>query len=92
MKRLVPAALALLLALSSACSLLHHKDKRSKTPELPPSAAIEAEFRDRWMAKRVHDLMIGGTVATEEEAKRIAAAEFAKQYPLLVPEEKHTGR
>ncbi|HUJ45041.1 MAG TPA: hypothetical protein VLW52_15720 [Opitutaceae bacterium] len=92
MKRLVPIALALVLALSSACSLLHHKSKESKPAELPPSAGIEAEFRDRWMAKRVHELLTGGTVATEEEAKRMAAAEFAKQYPLLVPAEKKAGR
>ena len=92
MKRLAPTALALLLALLSGCSLLHHKRKDTKPPELPPSAGIEAEFHDRWMTKRVHELLTAGTAATEEEAKRVAAAEFAKQYPLLVPADRKAGR
>lgn len=85
MKHLVPAALALLLALAAGCSLLHHRDKKAGQPELPPSAGIEAEFRDRWMNKRVHELLVAGTAATEAEAKQTAAAEFAKQYPYLIP-------
>jgi len=92
MKRLVPIALALVLALSSGCSLLHRKSKDAKPPELPPAAGVEAEFHDRWIAKRVHELLTGGTVATEEEAKRVAEAEFAKQFPLLNPSGKKAGR
>jgi hypothetical protein len=85
MKRLFPAALALLLALASGCSLLHHKDKKARQPELPPSAGIEAEFRDRWMNKRVHELLAAGAAATEDQARQMAAAEFATQYPYLIP-------
>jgi hypothetical protein len=85
MKHFVPAALILLLALVTGCSLLHHKDRKNRQPELPPSAGIEAEFRDRWMNKRVHELLAAGTAATEDQAKQMAAAEFAKQYPYLIP-------
>jgi hypothetical protein len=92
MKHLFPAVLALLLALASGCSLLHHKDKQTRQPELPPSAGIEAEFRDRWMNKRVHELLAAGTAATEEAAKQMAADEFAKQYPILVPSNKRPDR
>lgn len=85
MKHLVPAVLALLLALASGCSLLHHKDKKARPPELPPSAGIEAEFRERWVNKRVHELLAGGAAATEDQARQMAAGEFAKQYPYLIP-------
>ena len=85
MKHFVPATLALLLALASGCSLLHHKDKKASQPELPPSAGIEAEFRSRWTNKRAHELLAAGAATTEDQAQQMAAAEFAKQYPYLTP-------
>jgi len=51
--------------------------------ELPPAAAVEAEFHDRWVAQRAHELLGAGTAKTEDEAKAMAAAEFAKQYPFI---------
>lgn len=85
MKTSVPAVLVLALTLATGCSLFHSKSKKAGPPELPPAAGIEAEFRDRWMNKRVHELLVAGTAATEAEAKQTAAAEFAKQYPYLIP-------
>ena len=83
MKNLVPATLVLALTLTTGCSLFHSKNKKPNPPELPPAAGIEAEFRDRWMNKRVHDLLVSGVVKTEDEAKQMAAAEYVKQYPYV---------
>ena len=83
MKNPVPAVLVLALALASGCNLFHSKGKRAGPPELPPAAGIEAEFRDRWMTKRVHDLLISGAARTDNEAKQMAANEFTKLYPFV---------
>ncbi|HZL45870.1 MAG TPA: hypothetical protein VFC28_06555 [Opitutaceae bacterium] len=83
MKFPVPALL-LALALTSGCSWLHLKSKKAAPPpELPPAAGIEAEFHQRWMDRRIHELLAAGSAKTEEEAKTMAAAEFAKQYPFI---------
>jgi outer membrane lipopolysaccharide assembly protein LptE/RlpB len=83
MKTPVPAVLVLALALATGCSLFHSRDKKAAPPELPPAAGIEAEFRDRWMNKRVHDLLASGAAKTDDEAKQMAANEFAKLYPYV---------
>jgi hypothetical protein len=83
MKNLVPAALVLTLSLATGCSLFHSKNKNPGPPELPPAAGIEAEFRDRWMNKRIHDLLASGAAKTDDEAKQLAAAEYVKQYPYV---------
>lgn len=82
MKNLVPATLVLALTLATGCSLFHSKNKKPGPPELPPAAGIEAEFRDRWMNKRVHELLGSGAAKTDDEAKQMAATEFAKLYPF----------
>jgi hypothetical protein len=83
MKYFVPAVL-FALAITSGCSLLHlKKSSKSGPPELPPAAGIEAEFHERWMDRRVHELLAAGDAKTEEDAKAMAAAEFAKQYPYI---------
>jgi hypothetical protein len=82
MKYSVPAFL-LALILASGCTLLQPKPKTKGPPPLPPAAEIEAEFHDRWMDKRVHELMTSGTAKTEADARRIASAEFTKQYPFV---------
>jgi hypothetical protein len=81
MRRLLPAALVLTLALAAGCNLFHHK--KAVAPELPPAAGIEIEFRDRWIDRRVHDLMATNATMTDSEARQQAAAEFAKQYPYV---------
>ena len=83
MKNLVPAALVLTLSLATGCSLFHSKNKNPGPPELPPAAGNEAEFRDRWMNKRIHDLLASGAAKTDDEAKQLAAAEYVKQYPYV---------
>jgi hypothetical protein len=78
-----PAPAVLVLALATGCSLFHSSGKKAGPPELPPAAGIEAEFQDRWMNKRVHDLLASGAAKTDDEAKQMAANEFAKLYPYV---------
>jgi hypothetical protein len=92
MKSFVPAALVLALALATGCSLFHKKEKKLVTPALPPAAEIQADFRDRWVDRRTHELLAAGTAKTEEEARAMAAADFAKQNPFINPPANRTGR
>jgi outer membrane lipopolysaccharide assembly protein LptE/RlpB len=92
MKYFVPAALVLTLTLATGCGLFHKKEKKTVIPELPPAAAIQADYRDRWVERRVHELLTAGTTKTEDEARAMAATEFAKQYPLMNPPATRTGR
>jgi hypothetical protein len=85
MKYFVPATLVLTLALATGCGLLHKKEKKVATPELPPAAAIQADYRDRWVERRTHELLAAGTAKTEAEARAMAAAEFARQNPFINP-------
>ena len=75
--------LLLALALASGCSLFPSKSKKAGPKELPPAAEIEAEFRDRWIDRRAHDLLVAGNAKTEQEARTMAASEFAKQFPFI---------
>jgi hypothetical protein len=82
MKSLVPAALVLTLIFTAGCNLFRHHHK-NRAPELPPATAVEAEFRDRWMQKRVPELLNSGDARTEAEARTMAAAEFARRFPFI---------
>ncbi|MDD2763234.1 MAG: hypothetical protein PHE83_04565 [Opitutaceae bacterium] len=92
MKHFVLAALVFTLALTAGCSLLHRKGKKAVPPELPPAAGVEAEFRDRWVSKRMHELLGSGSARTEAEARQMAAAEFAKLYPFVNSANRGAGR
>ena len=82
MKYSVPAFLCA-LALASGCSFFRSTPKKAAPPELPPAAEVQTEFHDRWMDKRVHELLAAGSAKTEDEARAMAEAEFAKQYPFV---------
>jgi hypothetical protein len=86
MKSSVPALL-LALALTSGCSLLHFMSKKSGPKPLEPAAEVQVEFHDRWVDKRIHELLTAGSATTEDQARAMAEAEFAKQYTFVkVPE------
>ena len=38
-------------------------------PELPPATAIQVDYRNRWVERRIHELLAAGTVKTEDEAR-----------------------
>lgn len=83
--------LLLTLALASGCSLLPSKARKPSPTAIvqPPAAEIEAEFHDRWVDRRAHELMVAGTAKTDAEAKAMASAEFIKQFPYIrLPAEK----
>ena len=84
--------LLLALALASGCSLFPSKSKKAGPKELPPAAEIEAEFRDRWIDRRAHDLLVAGNAKTEQEARTMAASEFAKQFPFIRSSAARSGR
>jgi hypothetical protein len=84
MKYSVPMLL-LALALASGCSLLPSKTRKASPSTIvePPAAEMEAEFHDRWVDRRAHELMVAGTAKTDAEAKAMASAEFIKQFPYI---------
>ncbi len=82
MKYSVPAFL-LVSALVSGCALHHSKPRRAPPRELPPATGIETEFYDRWMDRRIHELLAAGSAKTESGARAVAAGEFTKQYPFI---------
>ena len=92
MKPLVRTVLVFLLVLAAGCGLFRSKDKKASQPELPPVAGIEAEFRERWLDQRVHQLLTSGAAKTEAEARQTAAAEFAKSYPFIATPKGETAR
>ena len=88
MKYFVPAALVLTLTLATGCFYFHRKgmkETKDAAPELPPAAAIQADYRARWVDRRIHELLAAGTVKTEDEARAMAAVEFAKENPFINP-------
>jgi hypothetical protein len=91
MKSSVPALL-LALALTSGCSLLHFMSKKSGPKPLEPAAEVQVEFHDRWVDKRVHESLAAGSVKTEDVARAMAEAEFAKLYPFVKVPEKGKSR
>lgn len=57
------------LALSAGCS---------SNPETKPATAVEEEFKQRWLARRINELTQSGAEA--REARRQAAEEFKQRY------------
>lgn len=52
----------------------------SSKPKHPtPAAQVEEEFKQRWLAKRIHELTQAG-VADTREARRQALEEFRQRY------------
>jgi hypothetical protein len=85
MKSLGPILFAICLVAATGCRLLHHKGKQTAAPELPPATAVQVEYRDRWVDRRIHELMGSGAVKSEEEARAVAIQEFSKQHPYIDP-------
>lgn len=72
----------LVLLLSLACAVGAGCFHRSK-PKSPPIAAdVEETFKQRWIAKRMGELQVGG-VTDAREARRQATEEFRKKYEFI---------
>ena len=83
MKYSVPAFLLGEAGLVSGCALHHSSPQKGASAELPPATGIETEFYDRWMDRRIHELLAAGSAKTESGARAVAAGEFTKQYPFI---------
>ena len=77
MSRSVPAALACLLALLSAGCVFSKKERPPKeNPAI--SADVEAQFRQRWLDRRVSELTAQGKTASA--ARTQAESEFRAHF------------
>ncbi len=65
------------LALSAGCS---------SHPELKPATAVEEEFKQRWLARRINELTQTG--ADPRDARRQAAEEFRQRYEYTTAAQK----
>jgi len=71
MKRLLPAALCLLLL--NGCLFWNKKSSSKPTKENPKVATgVEQEFRERWIDKRTSDLVATGLGTTQAHAQAVS--------------------
>jgi hypothetical protein len=69
----------LVLSLSAGCSFSHKNKKPKENPAI--ASEVEAEFRQRWLDRRVTELVGKGTDASTAKAQ--AEAEFHERYPYV---------
>ena len=78
MKRLLPAALCLLML--NGCFFWNKKPKTRPTDESPAVAtSVEKDFKVRWVEKRSSDLIGQGVAADTAHAQ--AVSEFDSKFP-----------
>ncbi|HEY0946032.1 MAG TPA: hypothetical protein VGD81_12225 [Opitutaceae bacterium] len=53
---------------------------RKSQPKPPIATEVEEGFKERWVAKRVGELIASGGAANGLEARRIALQEFKERY------------
>jgi hypothetical protein len=87
-RTLFVALLSAVLLGSTGCHLFHRHKKQPATAnsaasamDNTPSAQVAAEFRERWMTKRIGELTATGM--TTDAARTQAAAEYAKTFNYL---------
>jgi hypothetical protein len=81
-KRLLPSLLALsALALCGGCLFPKNFSKEKRDRHV--SAAMEKEFQQRWMEKRVGDLTAQGL--SPDAARAQASAEYQVKYSYALP-------
>lgn len=75
---------AVLVICGGGCNLF----KKSKKPKENPAIAseVEGEFRQRWVDRRVAELVAKGTDGAA--ARTQAEAEFGERYPYVKPPKK----
>lgn len=77
-------AAAFVVSSTSGCNLF----RKSKKPKENPAIAseVEAEFRARWMDRRVAELVTAGADASTAQSQ--ADTEFRERYPYLAERKK----
>jgi hypothetical protein len=76
--------LALLLAFVILPAALSGCLGSKKTKESPhPAAELEEGFKERWVTKRVGELLQAGTAPDGLQARRIALQEFKERYEYV---------
>ena len=73
--------LSLIVVFSTGCNLFRKNKKPKENPNI--AAQVEADFRERWVARRVEEL--GGTGVDSTAARMQALNEFQERYPYIRP-------
>lgn len=73
--------LTLLVVFSTGCNLFRKNKKPKENPNI--AAQVEADFRERWVDRRVEEL--GATGVDAATARTQALNEFQERYPYVRP-------
>ena len=73
--------LTLLVAFSTGCNIFRKNKKPKENPNI--ASQVEAEFRERWVDRRVEEL--GATGVDTATARAQALNEFQERYPYIRP-------
>lgn len=76
--------LTLLVVFSTGCNLFRKNKKPKENPNI--AAQVEADFRERWVDRRVEELGATGVEAATAHAQ--ALNEFQERYPYIRPPKK----
>lgn len=74
LRRVFLASLALLILSGAGCFW------RKSKPNPPIATEVEEGFKERWVAKRVGELIASGAAPNGLEARRMALQEFKEKY------------
>lgn len=74
-------ALLLLVAVPVSLTGCLGSKKNRETPH--PAAELEESFKERWVTKRVGELLQAGAAADGLQARRIALQEFQERYEYI---------
>ena len=75
--------LTLLLLLAVPVSLSGCLGSRKNKESAHPAAELEETFKERWVTKRVGEILQAGGAADGLQARRIALQEFHERYEYL---------
>ncbi len=75
--------LTLLLLLAVPVSLSGCLGSRKNKESPHPAAELEETFKERWVTKRVGEILQAGGAADGLQARRIALQEFQERYEYL---------
>lgn len=80
---MTPRCLAFLLLLAVPVSLTGCLGSKKNRETPYPAAELEESFKERWVTKRVGELLQAGTATDGLQARRIALQEFQERYEYI---------